>query len=405
MNGKSAPVRAQARHGYGVIVALLALVLAGCGTFRVAQPEPGEQPATRAPGQAQSITDRVGRPESTNAVKVALLVPLTGRGSEVGPALQRAAEMAVLDVGAPNFELLPRDTGGTAQGAAAAARAALAEGADLIIGPLFSESVRPVGQAAAAAGVNVIAFTTDRTVAGGNVLVIGFVPADQVDRIVSYGVSQGLSRFALLAPDTAYGQTVGEALREATARHAAQLVQAEFYQSGGSEFSAPVQRLAQRANDIDAVMLPAGGLQLQTIGPMLPYYNLDTTQILGTGIWDEQNVGAQPALVGAWFAAPEPQLRADFQRNYQQNFGERPPRLATLAYDAVALAAVLAQMPGTDPFAMRNLMDPSGFAGVDGIFRFDEDGVADRGLAVLEVTPTGAVVRDRAPTSFAVAGF
>jgi ABC-type branched-subunit amino acid transport system substrate-binding protein len=388
-----------------VVLAFAALVLAGCGTFSVPQPEPPQQPAAPTVGPAQQITDRLGRTENPNAVKVALLVPLSGRGSEIGPALQNAAEMAVLEAGARNFELLPRDTGGTAQGAAAAARAVLEEGADLIVGPLFSESVRPVGQAAAAQGVNVIAFTTDASVAGDNVLVMGFVPGDQVDRIVGYGVSRGLNRFALLAPGTPYGQTVGDALREATARHGAELIATELYQSGGREFSAPVQRLAQQADSIDAVMLPDAGLRLRTIAPLLPYYNMDTIQILGTGLWDGQAVGAEPTLVGAWFAAPDPDLRADFVRDYRENFGQAPPRLATLAYDAVSLAAFLARSRDGDAYAMRSLTDPSGFIGADGIFRFGPDGVAERGLAVLEVTPGGAEVRDPAPASFAVAGF
>jgi len=398
-------LRRRAFGGCSAVLALAALVLAGCGTVSVPQPEQPQQPAAQPVGQAQRITDRLGRAEEPGAVKVALLVPLSGRGSEIGPALQNAAEMAVLEVGARSFELLPRDTGGTAQGAAAAARAVLEEGADLIIGPLFSESVRPVGQAAAAEGVNVIAFTTDASVAGGNVLVMGFVPADQVDRVVGYGVSRGLNGYALLAPGSPYGQTVGDALREATARHGAELVAAELYQSGGREFSAPVERLAQQADAIDAIMLPDAGLRLRTIAPLLPYYNMDTEQVMGTGLWDGQNVGIEPALIGAWFAAPDPDLRAEFVADYRANFGQAPPRLATLAYDAVSLAAFLAQGRDGEPYTLANLTDPSGFIGADGIFRFGPEGVAERGLAVLEVTADGARVIDPAPVSFAVAGF
>jgi len=376
----------------------LVLLFVGCAQERTG-------PVYQEPETVPALPEEVVEAAPAGPVKIALLLPLSGSAETVGRDMLEAAQIALFDVGQTDMVLLPRDTGGTAQGAAAAARAVLEEGADLIIGPLFSESVRPVGQAAAAEGVNVIAFTTDASVAGGNVLVMGFVPADQVDRVVGYGVSRGLNGYALLAPGSPYGQTVGDALREATARHGAELVAAELYQSGGREFSAPVERLAQQADAIDAIMLPDAGLRLRTIAPLLPYYNMDTEQVMGTGLWDGQNVGIEPALIGAWFAAPDPDLRAEFVADYRANFGQAPPRLATLAYDAVSLAAFLAQGRDGEPYTLANLTDPSGFIGADGIFRFGPEGVAERGLAVLEVTADGARVIDPAPVSFAVAGF
>ena len=395
-------------------LAVLSAAVAACAPPMVSERPPLQQlPRTvqaepQPPvGAAQPITDRLGRPVDPNAIKVAILLPLTGPAEDIGPAMLRAAEMAVFDIGSPNFELMPRDTRGTAEGAAQAARTALADGAQLILGPLFSPSVRPAAAVAGGGGVNVVAFTTDASVAGGNVLVMGFVPAQQVDRVVTYGRERGLSRFAVLAPTTPYGETVAAAVDAAAAEAGGALVHVQYYDPEGTEFSDPVQQLADMATarGIDAVMLPDAGLRLRTVAPMLPYFGLRRTQILGTGLWDGAGVGQEQALQGAWFAAPEPALRARFVARYEETFAEPPPRLATLAYDAVALAAVLSQRPDHRGYDMARLTDPSGFAGVDGIFRFRDDGLVERGLAVLEVTADGATVIDPAPQSFAEAGF
>ena len=277
----------------------------------------------------------------------------------------------------------------------------------MILGPLFSSSVRPVASVAGASGVNVVAFTTDASVAGGNVLVMGFVPVQQVDRVVAYGRERGLSRFAVLAPTTPYGQLVAAETERAALDTGTVFVHAQFYDPDGTEFSDPVRQLADMATvrGIDAVMLPDTGLRLRTVAPMLPFFGLRGAQVLGTGLWDDTAVGQEQALQGAWFAAPDPASRAGFVARYEDTFAVPPPRLATLAYDAVALAAVLSQRPDHSGYDLRRLTDPSGFAGVDGIFRFRQNGLVERGLAVLEVTADGADVIDPAPASFAEAGF
>lgn len=395
-------------------MALLAVVaLAACAPQTVSERPPLQQdprqvrPEPEQPvGPAQPITDRLGRPVDPDAIKVAILLPLTGPAEDIGPAMLRAAEMAVFDIGSPNFELMPRDTGGTPEGASRAARTALADGAELILGPLFSQSVRPAASVAGSGGINVVAFTTDAAVAGGNVLVMGFIPGQQVDRVLGYSRGRGLTRFAVLAPETPYGRTIAGAMEDAAAEGGGSLVHAQFYDPEGTEFSGPVQQLSDMATarGIDAVMLPDTGLRLRTVAPLLPYYGLRNTQVLGTGVWDGANVGREQALRGAWFAAPDPALRRDFVARFEETFGEPPPRLATLAYDAVALAAVLSQRPDHDAFDIQRLTDPSGFAGLDGIFRFRDSGLVERGLAVLEVTEEGAEVVDPAPSSFAEAG-
>ena len=397
------------------LMALMVLLVAACAGPTVQerqvpgqpvlgpQPAPGPVPMT-ALGQPQSITDRLGRPVAPDAVRVGLLLPLSGQAGDLGRQMRQAAEMAVLDIGTPNFQLLPRDTGGTVAGARQAADAVLNEGAQLILGPLFSPNVGPVAEVARARGVNVVAFTTDASVAGGNALVMGFVPEAQVQRVVEYSARQGLNRFAVLAPDTPYGNAVASATRQAVQRQGGSLVDTVMYNPNGTEFSAEVQRLAA-AGGVQAVMLPDTGLRLRTVAPLLPYYGLREAQIIGTGLWDGGNVGVERAMRGALFASPQPNLRADFERRYQQNFGAPPPRLATLAYDAVAMAAILSQIPERATYDLASLADPDGFAGVDGIFRFGSDNVVDRGLAILQVTDGGSRVVEAAPETFVGFGF
>ena len=396
----------------GVLSGLLLLALTACGqTVQERQASPQQTVApirTVAPigaaGPALSITDRLGRPVNPDAIRVGLLLPLSGEAGQLGQQMRQAAEMAVLDIGTPNFQLLPRDTGGTVDGARRAAQSVIDDGAQLILGPLFSQNVRAVAEVARPRNVNVVAFTTDETVAGDNALVMGFVPAAQVDRVVEYTTRQGIGRFAVLAPDTPYGNAVAEATRDAVRERGASLVDQVMYNPNGTEFSDEVERLSA-AGGIQAVMLPDTGLRLRTVAPLLPYYGLRDAHIIGTGLWDGGNVGVERAMRGAWFASPQPDLRADFERRYEANFGEAPPRLATLPYDAVAMAAVLSQIPERANYSMASLADPDGFAGIDGIFRFGSDNVVERGLAVLEVTEDGVRVVEAAPQTFVGIGF
>lgn len=384
----------------------LALLLGACAQTTVTErASEAQAPDAIADEQAAPVLDRFGRPVDEERIRVALLLPLTGRGSEIGPGMLNAAEMALFDSGVSNFELLPRDTQGTPEGAAAAAQSAIADGARLILGPVFAGEVRPVRTVAKPAGVNVISFSTNRNMAGDNVLVMGVLPSTQVERVVEYTLSQGLTRYAILAPDSAYGRTVVEALEE-TARNAdGQVVAVQYFEPRAQDYSGPVQAVAARAGEIDALMLAEGGARLRTMAALLPFHGLDNVQLLGTGLWDDARIGREPTLIGGLFAAPEPQLRANFERRYRDTFGSAPPRLATLSYDAVSLATVLARSPFGSTYDWNALTDPSGFIGLDGIFRFLPTGEIERGLAVLEVTAEGPVVRDPAPQSFVGAAF
>ena len=371
------------------------------------------------------------------APRVALLLPLSGPNGVLGKAMLNAAQLALFDFADRTFELLVHDTMGTPEGAREAADLALDDGAALILGPLLAASVDAVAPRARAAGVNVLAFSSDRMVAGDGVFILGFLPSAEVDRVVAYAAGRGVRRFAALVPDNAYGVTVLERLDDAAAARGGEVVQAQLYDPRAEDFTEPVLeiaaygtrrgRLEQQIADLEArpdevarralarleglrtvgglpyqaLLIADGGKRLQALAALLPFFDVDPSRVrmLGTGQWDEPGVGAEPALVGGWFAAPAPETRDAYERRYAETYGNKPPRLSTLAYDATALAAVLAK--GGPDFSADALTAPQGFAGRDGIFRLRPDGLNERGLAVLRIAPRGAKVIDAAPEIFA----
>jgi branched-chain amino acid transport system substrate-binding protein len=374
--------------------AAMAAALAACAQT-VQRPAPIAQAPTQQPTAPTRPDDGV--------LRVGLLLPLSGSNAGLGEAMQRAAQMAVFDTGT-QVELLPRDTGDSATAASESARSVIAQGADIILGPLFSKAVAPVAQQARAAGINVVSFGTDTSTAGGNVFLLSVLQQQAIDRIVGYGVNHGMRRYAFLAPNTPFGQLMRRAMTEAAAKYGAEVPVVELYDAKLSD-PTPLQQKLQ-ATPVDAVLVADVGSRLGVVAPMLGYSGV-TAKLMGTGQWDDPSVNRQSYLAGAWYAAPDPSRRADFESRYAQQFGAPPPRLATLAYDAVALTAALANQPasGGNPFTTAALQDPNGFVGIDGIFRFGANGLVQRGLAVLEAQPGGPTVLEAAPDSFSGAAF
>ncbi|HTZ34950.1 MAG TPA: penicillin-binding protein activator, partial [Stellaceae bacterium] len=310
------------------------------------------------------------------------------------------------------------DTTGTAEGAASAAKSVLADGAKLILGPLIADEVVAVKPIAQAANVNVIAFATKTEVAGGNVFLMGFLPRQEVAREVSFAHGQGLGKFAALAPNSPYGHLMGDALREIAASEGAGAARVEYFDPRGTDLGAAIKRLTPAiaaaaapgapgagmpaGSSFDALLLPEGGEQLKQIAGQLKSAGIDSTRtrFLGSGLWDDPSITGDPALAGGWFAASPPDQRRFFETHYQSAYGHPAPRLASLAFDAAALAAVLAKSDAPDPFSAGAISNSSGFTGVDGLFRFGPNGLVQRGLAVLEVEPGGDKVVSPAPQSF-----
>jgi ABC-type branched-subunit amino acid transport system substrate-binding protein len=396
------------------LVILIAAALAACAPTMVPAPIAPRQPPSAGlppPAGMPAPPPSSGVP---GPAKVALLVPLSGANAELGRAILDAAQLALFETPGERLILVPRDTAGTADGAAKAARAVIDDGAKLILGPLLATEVQAVRPFARDAHLNIIAFSTMTELAGGNTFLMGFLPRQDVVREVGHARERGLARFAALAPNSPYGHLVVDALREFATASGATVTRVEFYDPRGGDTAPAVQRLlpgggpstapgsaAAGALPFDALLLPEGGGRLQQIARQVKEASAGAKplQLLGSGLWDVPDLGSEPALVGGWFAASPPDLRRTFAQRFQTAYGRAPPRLASLGYDAAALAAVLAQGEG-EPFSQQAILRPNGFTGVDGLFRFTPGGLVQRGLAVLEVEPQGDVVVSPAPLSF-----
>jgi len=377
--------------------------------------ESERQQPTRSKSQTQNPVAAAS--VKATKVKVALLVPMSGKHKELGNAMLNAAQLALFDVGSENFELMPRDTKGTPNGAQSAIRSALNDGANLVLGPLLSDSVKSIKPVARSANIPVISFSTDWNVAGRDTYIMGFLPFAQVARISNYAVSRGHGQVALLGPKGEYTRMVDHMLANSLRNNGGRLVKKEIYPPATTDLSQLMARFTEherreasdyKNNDLpyNSIMIPVGGQTIKTISTFLGHYRVDGQQVrlLGTGLWDDPSLTKEPMLAGAWFAAPDPNLRRDFERSYRETYNEKPPRLASLAYDGTALAAILAQ--NADGLSARQVYDRSrltssrGFAGIDGVFRFRPDGLIERGLAVIEIRKNGPAIIDPAPRAF-----
>lgn len=403
-------------------LALTAFLLMGCATLDrlglgspsslstpVTQDQPRQQGVLDANAGRQAAYDQnvaqqqapitpassavTAAPLRTQAVKVAVLVPLSGKSAPLGQAMVNAAQLAVFDMGIQGFELMPRDTKGSVEGAVQATKEALAAGAQLIIGPLFAADVAAVKPVVKETNVSMLALSTDVSLAEPGAYVMGFAPGPQVERVISFATSKGIRKFAALIPPGPYGQLVSRAFEDEVKANGGTVV--------AKQFAASAAQLATQKNDIEAIFAPLGGAELKKAAAALVGAGFEPgrVRLLGTGLWDEPGLaGDQPLLAGGWFAAAEPEARDRFVKAYQDSYGQKPPRLATLAYDATALAVVLARQGAG--YGEASLTSPSGFAGLDGIFRLRDNGQIERGLSILEIGAKENVLIDPSPSVF-----
>ncbi len=391
----SAELPTRRRSIAGLLAAAGALV-AGCS-------QNSQYLSSAAPPQSPQTpqTTTIG----TGQVKAGLILPLSGPGNAgiAGQAMRNAAEMAIAEFNSPNLQLLVKDDGGTAEAARLGAQQALDEGAEIILGPLFAQSVGFVGQVARPRNVPVIAFSTDANVASSGIYLLSFLPESDVDRIVQYAISTGKHSYAALVPDNPYGTVVEAAFKQAIARRGgSQIVALERYPHDKAAMATPIRSIAQASARADALFIPDGGDAVPDVAQALAAagVNPKRLQLLGTGLWDDPRIYAAPALDGGWYAAPDGVGYRNFSARYRARYNQDPVRTATLAYDAVALVAALVKTQGPQRFSQQVLINPSGFTGIDGLFRFRTDGTNERGLAVLRVSNAGAQTVSPALRSF-----
>lgn len=405
------------------------------------QPTPAPAPAPQATPSlppAPGAVTLTPPPGVVDPIRVALLVPMSGPNAPLGRTLLDGALLALFRIAERDFVLTPFDTKGTPDGAAEAARKAVGEGAQLLIGPVFSSGVRAAAPVAAQANINMLALSNDSAVAGPGVYLSGVLPELQVERVVRYASQHGVRRFAALIPEGPLGNRVrtqiqktlgelgleparivvfagttagmGEAVRlisDYDERHAALLSQRRQLEAAGDEVS---RRTLDRLKGLetygpppfDGLFVAASGTQLTEMAAQLANYDIDTKRVrlLGLSSWIAPSTGRDPKLIGGWFAVEPRAVADDFKRDFKAMYGSDPHPLSSAAFDLTALAAILAQVRSGARFDRDALTHESGFAGISGLFRFLPNGLPERGLEVREVELRGSKVVDPAPKSF-----
>jgi ABC-type branched-subunit amino acid transport system substrate-binding protein len=363
-----------------------------------------DAPQTSTPG-ASPTTPAAGSPVTASGkARIALLLPLSGGNAPVGQSLQQAAEMALFDTGAKELALSVYDSGSTPEAAVEAYRKARAGGAALVLGPLFGTSATALAPLVAQSGANVVSFSNDESAAQRGVWIMGISAPPQVRRVVDHAVDAGIKRFATFAPQTPYGEQMARTLESHVAVRGGTVVAAELYDANSNDLMIAARRLAGEIKGEGklAILVPVAPPRLSSVLASLTAAGFDRAQLqfIGTGVWDVPGIGNDVMLRGAWYAAPDPARRADFERRFTSTYGRPPHRLATLAYDGVSLAGHLARLkPGGD-FSAEAITNPNGWSGVDGIFRFLPDGRSERALAVIEIQGDRNVVVSPAPGTF-----
>jgi ABC-type branched-subunit amino acid transport system substrate-binding protein len=283
-------------------------------------------------------------------VRVGIILPFSSTSPatrSLAASMLKAAELALFDSGNHNILLMTADDGSGGGAAVKAAQQLLAQGAEVIVGPLFGASVQAVAPIARDRGVPVLAFSTERSVAGNGAYLLSFLPQVEVRRVVGYAAANGHHQFAALLPHSAYGDVAGSAFSDAvTSAHGA-VVDVEHFNTDAGDVAAPSEAVVK--SGADAVLIAQGGVMLRAIAPTLSFHGAsrDKVKLLGTGLWaDDPQLMRESSLEGSWYAAPSPNADEQFVTKYRTTFGAAPAPIASLAYDAVSLVALLSLYPG-----------------------------------------------------------
>lgn len=421
-----ARLKRRSAAGGQAFLALSALALvSACATTPVDEAPPPPPPPVEQEAADPNI--EIDAPPERN--RVALLVPTSGPNARVGRSLANAANMALLDLGGGDIELEVYDT--AVNGPERAAQRAAEDGAQVFLGPLMSENVRAIRAYARSRNIPIISYSNDAEVAGNGVYIMGFQPSQSIARVVSFARSRGIDRFAALVPSGTYGRRASDAFLSSVNESGGRVTAIETYERKRSALPASVRRLTDfeartaraaqggvvRADgtvapveerlapvSFETLMIADGGAIASEFLQSLQRYGAGPGKVryLGTELWNaDRRIANARGLQGSWYASVPDARFNQFASRYRSKFGGAPSRLSSLAYDSVLLVqGQAANWALGDPFPIRSLSDPDGFVGLDGIFRFGANGVAQRGLEVQEVGPGGAKVVSPAPKAF-----
>ncbi|KUR77228.1 ABC transporter substrate-binding protein [Novosphingobium sp. FSW06-99] len=354
-------------------------------------PKPAPVAPVQKPVEAAPMANVL--PSDGDRHRVALLVPMTGSNATVGQAIANATTKALLDTNAQNLRITTYDT---ANGAGPAAARAIADGNKLILGPLNAEDVTAVVSVARPAHVPMITFSNDADVAARDVFVFGEVPGQSVARVIAYARAHGVTAIGAIIPTGTYGQRVASGLAAAARANSVRVTDVELYERTNTSAGSAIRRVKAKGQ-VDAILI-ADNARIATYAA--PFAN--GVRLLGTELWaGDPAIAKSKALDGAWFATVSDTRFGLFERSYRSRFGSSPPPIATLGYDAVLLTLNVARgWKDAALFPTAKLYDPQGFIGIDGVFRFNEFGIAERALEVREVHGGTFVKVSAAPEHF-----
>ena len=337
---------------------------------------------------------------SSDAFKVAMLLPLSGKASTFGKGLQNAAMMALEDTGNQKLEVRFYDTKSSPDGALAALSSALSADAELILGPLMSEEVSAISYQAKHKNVPVISFSTAPHILGGGIYTLGLLSDEQVDRIVSYAASKGRSKIAVVVPDSNAGLNIAKSALQSAAANNMSVTKIGFYEPSTLEFSELVQKMTAE-KDFDVVLIAETGSRLKAISGTFGYYDVSYPNVLfvGTSVWENTNLNKETTLFNGIYPTISRVHGEYFNKKYKDLFGETPNTLYTYAYDSIALASALSKHGSQSLYSA--ITNPDGYIGINGSFRLFDDGTNEHNLDIVEITPQGLKTVSMAPKTFA----
>jgi ABC-type branched-subunit amino acid transport system substrate-binding protein len=350
---------------------------------------------------------------ASDRLEVALLLPLTGENSDIGRNMLDATQLALVELKAEQVNIEPIDTGSNLDRTNDLLENLEAKKYDLIIGPVFSNHTKLVyNNYAYKNNIPMISFSNDVSLLNHKGLyLIGFMPDQQIERVVRYASSHGYDKTVALIPNNRYGKLVENILREKALNH--ELVGVNRYNftaNGGNTVNAALEEVKESMLRYPlqadgkpvkfALLAPEGNAIMKEVAEDMKIWAQEKNisfKLLGSSQWDNEDLIHSTQINGTWIAsAPVADVRG-FERRFYQNFGYNPFKISVIAYDAIALSAVL----GLEKTVAANmLLDPSGFKGISGVFRFRKDGSNERGLSIFEIENGKLIEIDHAPEAF-----
>ena len=378
-----------------------AMALTSCQNGGIPFGLPESKPAEPAP--KAELPPPKGEVIGQGDVRVALLLPISapGNAARIAGELKNAAVLAMEDWGMESLQLVVKDTKGTPNGAVDAASEATAEGASIVLGPLFSASVSAATGVLRPAGKTIIAYSSDSSVGGQGVYLASFLPQTIVDRTLSYAVANGQREIAAILPNGPVGNLAERQIRETLLRTGGNLVAVARYDYNDASVEAAIEAIAPSIPQAQAIFIPDGGSTPGAIANTLHRrgVSLEGKKLLGTGQWASADL-KNPALAGAWFADADQSSIIGFKSKYSTKYGATPSSVAPLAYDTVALISGIVKRFGAPGLNKEVIESRTGYSGYTGVFRFKSDGSNERGLAVYEISGDNLRVVSPAPKAF-----